>query len=344
LETISVPWKSVGAINRAKVTDREANRVLLSQAIDNDGDGAIDELIFQADFEPKQSRTFAIAEAIGRMPPDQSKVFGRFVPERYDDFAWENDRIAFRMYGPTLETVPNETGGSGIDVRVKRGGGLVLDEWYKRYRSGGAHRDIGDGADLYKVGLLRGCGGTAIWLDEKLHYAKGFRQHKVIANGPIRFIAELTYEPWQVGDRKVWEVKRITLDAGDNLNHFHSTFKSEGDAELTVAIGLQKHQLPGTSATNREQGWIRYWDPADPEPNGNIGAGALMDTKQIAEIKDLPDHVLILTKTRPGQPVSFWAGAGWDKSGDFADVAAWDAYLQQFARRIASPIKVTLTP
>src|SRR5690606_19060240 len=32
-----------------------------------------------------------------------SRTFARYVPERFDDFAWENDVIAFRMYGKALE-------------------------------------------------------------------------------------------------------------------------------------------------------------------------------------------------------------------------------------------------
>ena len=45
---------------------------------------------------------------------ESAKVFGRHVPERKDDFAWENDRIAFRMYGPALEADGEIS--SGIDV------------------------------------------------------------------------------------------------------------------------------------------------------------------------------------------------------------------------------------
>ena len=33
----------------------------------------------------------------------ESKVFGRQFPERVDDIAWENDRVAFRCYGPALQ-------------------------------------------------------------------------------------------------------------------------------------------------------------------------------------------------------------------------------------------------
>lgn len=44
-----------------------------------------------------------------------TKTYGRYVPERYDDFAWENDKIAYRVYGKALELVPNENA-YGMDV------------------------------------------------------------------------------------------------------------------------------------------------------------------------------------------------------------------------------------
>ena len=41
---------------------------------------------------------------------------------------------------------------------------------------------------------------------------------------------------------------------------------------------------------------------------------------------------------------NLYAGAGWDKSGDFPTSAAWEAYVDQTARRLASPVAVTVTP
>ena len=40
----------------------------------------------------------------------------RFVPEQLDDFAWENDRVAFRMYGSKMWMISKKRCGSGIDV------------------------------------------------------------------------------------------------------------------------------------------------------------------------------------------------------------------------------------
>ena len=39
---------------------------------------------------------------------EQYKAFGRFVRERFDDFTWENDKVAHRTYGKALETWKGE--------------------------------------------------------------------------------------------------------------------------------------------------------------------------------------------------------------------------------------------
>jgi len=38
----------------------------------------------------------------------QFRAYGRSVRERFDDFCWENDRIAHRMYAKALETYSRE--------------------------------------------------------------------------------------------------------------------------------------------------------------------------------------------------------------------------------------------
>lgn len=43
---------------------------------------------------------------------------GKQYPERVDDIAWENDRIAFRTYGPALQATGEKA--YGCDIWVKR--------------------------------------------------------------------------------------------------------------------------------------------------------------------------------------------------------------------------------
>jgi len=169
---------------------------VLSQLIDSDGDDAPDELVFQTDLAAKESKTFTVeAGARPALKADDFRVYGRFVRERHDDFAWENDRVAHRMYGPDLEIWKKEPlTSSGIDVWVKRTKRLVVNEWYL---TDDYHRDNGDGADFYSVSKSRGCGGVAIFAGDKPAVSRNFVSSRVLANGPIRLIFELGYAPFE---------------------------------------------------------------------------------------------------------------------------------------------------
>jgi hypothetical protein len=97
------------------------------------------------------------AEFLNEAPSDFApKTYARFVPERYDDFAWENDRIAFRVYGKALEKVPDEMA-HGQDVWAKRTSEMVINKWYK---SCDYHVDHGQGLDFYDVGFSLGSGSS----------------------------------------------------------------------------------------------------------------------------------------------------------------------------------------
>ena len=85
---------------------------------------APDKLLFQVDLAPGETRTFYIldASALAAVPPPIVKTFARYVPERYDDFAWESDRIAHRAYG--LALIPAEgtisSGAGRVDQKAPR--------------------------------------------------------------------------------------------------------------------------------------------------------------------------------------------------------------------------------
>src|SRR5580698_1358792 len=235
----------VDDVRKVHVRAEGSDKDLLVQAVDTNDDGVFEQLLFQADFAPRQTRVFllTVGDRQLALAPDY-KTYGRFVRERRDDFAWENDRIAHRMYGKELETFPRDKLiSSAVDVWTKRVRNLVINNWYM---VDDYHKDHGEGADLYAAGATRGNGGTGIWQQNDLLYTSGnFRDSKVYAVGPIRVLFELTYDAWDAGGVKVSEKKRVSLDAGQNLDRFESWYTIAGNpTDLTHAIGIRK--LPVT--------------------------------------------------------------------------------------------------
>jgi len=173
LELAAIKAALPGADDLRKIHVAENGKELLAQAVDLNDDGKFEQVIFQADLAANATRTFTISAGAQQVyKPEQFKAFGRFVRERRDDFAWENDRTAHRTYGKALETWAQEPlTSSTIDVWFKRTRRLVVNEWYM---VDDYHRDNGEGADMYSAGRSRGCGGNGIWDNGKLYTSRNF--------------------------------------------------------------------------------------------------------------------------------------------------------------------------
>jgi Domain of unknown function (DUF4861) len=328
-------------IRRLHVRDQRSGQDLLMQVVDEDGNGTYDELIFQTDLDPNEIRTFQLTIGDRRIPTVQEfKAYGRFVREREDDFAWENDKIAHRMYGEALETWPQEPlTSSAVDVWVKRVPRLVINDWYM---VDDYHRDHGEGGDFYSAGNTRGCGGNGIWTNDRLYPSANFRNSRVLANGPIRLIFELTYPALDAGGARVSEVKRISLDAGQNFDHFESRYKVEsGSRALDDAIGIRKGK-DATSSDSRETGILRAWETL-PDNDGQLGCAVIVDPANLAAFTQDGKNFLAIVKMPADRMVSYYAGFGWSQSG-FPTAGDWEHYVSDYAKRVKSPVIVTIAP
>lgn len=317
-----------------------AGHSLAAQLVDMDGDETPDEMVLQSDFAAGESKSFTV-QAGQRRPFARSdfKVYGRFVRERHDDFAWENDRIAHRMYGADLETWAKEPlTSSGVDIWAKRTSKLVINDWYM---VDDYHQDNGDGGDFYSVGKSRGCGGLGIWQGDKLYVSRNFVSSRVLANGPIRLVFELGYAPWDAGGVRVAETKRVILDAGQGFDRFESVFKVDGpERPIDVALGIANHK-GATAQFDAKASWLRSWEPLK-DPNGNIGCGVVV--AQAADYRPTDTDFLIVTRAKSGVPLVYYAGFGWDRGGAVTDAASWTRKVDSFAREVAAPLQVSLSP
>ncbi len=360
-ETITIAWSEVnkalpGAmIQRIAVKD-SAGRVLAHQVTNvaplikdpQKVGAAYGELIFQYSFAAGETKASFTVEPIDALAPVfATQAFARYVPERLDDFAWENDKVAHRTYGTALgaPAAPGVTKevlmSSGIDVWFKRVPYPVVDRWYNKGHDH-YHVDQGEGMDMYNVGKSRGCGGTGVWHGGVLYTSENYASWKVLANGPIRSVFELTYNSWDAGGTRVAEVKRFTVDAGHYLDQIESTFAAA--AELTVAAGLNKtpsdkKQSPVITMTQSDSSLIQWVEQAT---NGAMGTAVVMPNAS-GYADDALNH-LVLAKATPGKPLRYLAGAAWSRSGEITSAQQWQAYVGAAAQRLKHPVTITLAP
>jgi rhamnogalacturonyl hydrolase YesR len=337
LKTLSIALKLDPARGKFAVMDGLGSKLLDSQVYASVPGQTPDTLLFQVDLDAGETRRFLVLDATSfpAVPQPIVKTFARFVPERMDDFVWESDRIAHRMYGQAL--IKGEgTISSGVDVWIKRTRNLVADNWYK---SGQYHEDHGEGLDDYKVGPSRGCGGLGIWDGKQLQVSSNFRNSRVITTGPIRSEFELTYDAWDAAGRKVAETKRIRIDAGSNFSRAQSTFSSPDSSPLTLGVGIVERPGDGTIVKDPNAGWLSYWEPAQGT-NGNTACALILPAGSVREFASDKTNLLAISQAQVDKPFVYYFGAGWSKSGDFPDAAAWEFCVRRFAQKRDAPLKI----
>lgn len=292
--------------------------------------------------------------------PRQPKVYvcGKQYPIRKDDIAWENDRGAYRIYGPALQRTGEKS--YGTDIWVKNTPDLVVEERYlndlygnvlgdaldKAHRKAEAdsvdlattfHLDHGNGMDGYAVGPTLGCGAPALIVGGKLVLPYCYQSFRILDNGPLRFTVELTYAPNSLG---ITEHRRISLDKGSHFNRWTVWYDGVGD-DVEFCSGVV---VNGNGKPDLKKNHVTYADPTDNPRlhNSQIYVAAVFPYNKV-ETKLSPDkrNAVGVVKNYHGEPVTYYAGSAW--SGyDVRTYPQWQLLVEEFVAGKAQPLQVKM--
>lgn len=292
---------------------------------------------------------------------------GRIYPDREDDLAWENDKSAWRMYGPKMHdkgvsgfdtfaknvTYPtqdvlyhNELTSYAVNERLKKAG--RGGEWAQLHRDVYTyHRDRGQGMDAYTVGNTLGAGAPALLEGDRIVMPDAYEKAEILENGPLRFAVRLQmYE-----QNGVKETRLITQDRGCHLARVEVAYDGI-KAGTPVVSGIVVHKgQPNAYVINKKQGYIAYADALDTPQgqNGQLFIACLYPEKMKA-LRYLPlphehaggiGHVVGQTVTDAQKPFTYYAGSAWSKY-DVPSMAVWEALLQYYADNLRTPLKVSV--
>jgi len=350
-ETVSIDLASLELVdsqNYIVIKDADSQAEIVSQQIDSDEDGKMDALLFQPQVAANSEKIFEVT--FSKSPKKKDSVpacYSRFVPERTDDYAWENNRVAFRTYGPVAQKMKEDgvkggTLSSGIDAWLKRVDYPIINKWYKKEleTDGSYHKDTGEGLDNFHVGISRGVGGIAKKVDTTYYISKNFTSWKTLTTGPIRTSFVLTYADWDAAGNKISEEEKISLDYGSNLSKFEIIIKGTD----TISAGLTLHEKDGKIGVNEENSWISYWEP---HGDSELGTGIVVPSDAMIGhehfVTDRKDESNFFAHIQTKNNKTFYyAGFGWKKSEQFTTKDEWDSYLNQFAQCLKNPLVVNI--
>ncbi len=225
---------------------------------------------------------------------------GRIYPNRWDDLVWENDRCAWRFYGPDAHK-HMKNAAYGFDTFVKNTPHPIQDQlyhteltsytvnsrmqraksplnWNEVHRGYTYHRNHGAGMDAYTVGATLGAGAAALivpTLNSKpsalnLVYPLYYEKAEILDNGPLRFTVRMTMPEQKLpsstkdGDGISFrEIRLITQDCGSHFARVEITY--EGLTEPTpVCAGIVVHDsAPDAYVLNQKEGFVTYAEALD---------------------------------------------------------------------------------
>jgi unsaturated chondroitin disaccharide hydrolase len=290
---------------------------LPSQVDDLDGDGKGDELAFQIDLGPKQTRIVTISYGdqaqVWRLRNDYKQRTDAIFSRKIEGLGWESDRVAFRLYFDPR---------NAIDIFGKRRPTLQLamfaapDYVY--------HEESPEGRDIFKVGNAIGIGAVAAMVKGKLVKVSDVkdREWKILSSGPVRSIVEVDYNGWTVAGRLVHLRSRIVQWAGER--GFWQTISSDSGSAFDYATGLPvKEGIPAHTSPKRSKvAWLATWGEQVVQPGPiatksaagqNLGLAVLASKRDVTFTNDAENHLLEFPLEKG--KASWYAMAAWDQEG-----------------------------
>lgn len=285
-------------------------------------------------------------------PTAQTRVYGRYVPERKDDFAWENEYAAFRLYGPAL--LP-ENPSNGVDLWLKASPELVVDSFYYREHVLGLpyHINYGKGLDCYKVAHTVGCGGLAIVADSTLFVGGPYSSWEILEQTPDRFVFRLRYDSLLVCNQIMNGSLTITAEAGQLLNRADVVLNCPTRIrlpQLYLGGGIYLHDTIDNTMQCRQCGAIAYAEDAlsdkyaaqlNYEHNGSTSQGRnyiAVVTPGATRQEILDGSFLALREYNLGDTLTYYFGGSWSewKDGDkaFPTDESWFEAVRETAKNL----------
>ncbi|HWR14096.1 MAG TPA: DUF4861 family protein [Terriglobales bacterium] len=341
-----------------------------SQADDLDGDDRADEIAFQIPLQPGQTRIVSIAYgnpyAFSLIKSAYSARAHTKFSRHYEGLGWESDLVGWRLYFDPR---------NAIDLFGKYRSGLVLDQ----FSTDGYdyHSEAKAGRDIYKIGNSLGIGSVGAQVNGKIVKVADVkaRNWRIVADGPVRAIAEMTYTGWRVAGRTVDLTSKVTIWAGERGFEHEIVAKNADGLELVTGLPrkpeAQLTELKSQPSVRMLATWgtqvLRPGATAtEALPGQNLGLLIALESERGGAADTTADDHLVPLKLQQGvarwyvaaawdhensEPILVTATKPADKYGNgtrvlpgmqIASLTAFQSYAEAVADVIAKPTKVDL--
>ncbi|WP_137404963.1 DUF4861 domain-containing protein [Echinicola rosea] len=353
-----------------------------AQYDDTDGDGQWDELFFVTDLAANDAKTFTIgwADEVPEFAPRTSVRFGKregadipvhpaqadtlpadglpksvgYQPYQTDGPSWENDKVGFRHYfdGRNAKDLfgKKTSAMSPEDVGINSEGAVednyhVMHDW---------------GRDILAVGNSVGLGGVALMIDDEparmgvtVNDAVNNVEESVfqiVKEGPVRSVIQYNYNNWQPQDRS-YDVQEVST-IWPGMYAYKNAVSVEGlQGDETLLVGLvninNDHELSEIEV-NDEWVVLLTHDQQTYEKEWWLGMALILPRSVYEGYTEAPKEgplsntYLAKLNVENGQPVEYFAAAGWELSDEqFTDRDYFTKYITNLTKQLSADVTVS---
>ena len=311
-----------------------------SQADDLDGDGRLDELVFEVTEAPceivvkysKKPVTHNYAPRVNAQMwwknEDGTLTESRVLWSDKDDMyrklhhhgpAFESEYAAYRIYFDKKQSV---------DTYGKKRPALELREtmWYpsaEQLAAGYGHDNMRVFGSV-SVGALKGWSAENRTAEHIVDMRR--REATIRAAGPLRTVVDMRVEGWKYGDREIDMTSRYILYAGGSAVKVENRITGKDVDELEFATGVMKMaRNRGLNIERNDKIWLLSTTGEDFPENDTLyweretmGLAVALPAGQVVSQADDPLSYLCQLHPVDGR-IDYWFCASWRKSGFLSD-------------------------
>lgn len=294
------------------------------QADDLNGDGEADEIAFEVDLGPQETKELLVYYRVtGNLPLDYTPHTFALFSQRYEGAGWESDLVAYRVYFDQR---------NAVDVFGKIRPRLSLSVFADPAHN--YHLWSGAGMDVLMVRQSLGLGGFALWREGRIvKPASCVRSCRTIARGPVRAIVEIAYHNWRLNAQHCDAIARFTIWAHHRWTEQQVWVNGVGD--FVGAAGIVKTDAAKAELL-RGVGWVGTWGPQSDNFD-NLGLGVAYPKGTPVRLAEDGRNHLLLMEGREGQPLLWRMVAAWEKEAQPIKTAEG---FQMLLRAIAGDLDV----
>lgn len=191
-------------------------------------------LLIDASIRPHGSATYYIS--IGKPYPQKVWTTGALYKMRKDDIAWENDRCAYRVYGPALQRTGERS--FGTDIWAKNTPDTVVYERYVMDKQGNVDGDKVDEKVKSEERRMKNLSGTALEAQKAKIKALKAESYEIDVTTSFHLDHGNGLDPYRVGATLGLGAPSLMIGNQQFLPYCYKTYKILDNGPLRFTVEL----------------------------------------------------------------------------------------------------------